>query len=537
MWAKRFGPTTTLDEVGQLPKLASASDRRSKEPQRAGLCAGLLAISLSSTICAEQFISPDAVHVSLSAKERIDIDSASGGLNVAQYSQTGTSTTANDVSQYGITWTFSQARPVGQFANGDWWVVGPVTITSISPEFTGSRNGWEANPIQRAGEQGLDSRLTGFSASRVPSLPRRFSADTSIIKGVSSAGGCASGPDHNSCLTTAAVLTVLGAIPPANSFRPPFYGAAKPLFNVSHLQTDLLPSLAPVVGAPTLSRVERRYQRVQVDYIGDWTGRYMHPSENYVWQDGQADVSEYGSEIASDSNQAALRLLLNDPIQAKLPAIINVVQAGIDIYGMHSGGVEWEPNGGHALGRKILAVYAAVLLDDQTMQDEISTAQYATYGDDGHVYYSTNRQTIDALTAGAFGPALYGKPCVKGAYEQNQADDTGSRDCRDPIGMIDGGFEPGGSYQECCVSQPIKGMSLAARLLPGGRTVWNYQATHDYADRWVHFGAWTQPDNWNYLDRTPSRNHSARHGTSRDSGDYGSSFVDNMWSTYRSVAE
>src|SRR5262249_53539980 len=32
------------------------------------------------------------------------------------------------VTQFGITWTFSQRQLVGHFANGDWWVVGPVKI-------------------------------------------------------------------------------------------------------------------------------------------------------------------------------------------------------------------------------------------------------------------------------------------------------------------------------------------------------------------------------------------------------------------------
>jgi hypothetical protein len=37
------------------------------------------------------------------------------------------------VSQYGITWTFKEAVRVGQFFNGDYYVVGPVTVTDIDP--------------------------------------------------------------------------------------------------------------------------------------------------------------------------------------------------------------------------------------------------------------------------------------------------------------------------------------------------------------------------------------------------------------------
>src|SRR5208283_2260374 len=41
---------------------------------------------------------------------------------------------ASSVSQYGITWTFEQPAPAGRFVNGDWYVVGPVTVKMIDPK-------------------------------------------------------------------------------------------------------------------------------------------------------------------------------------------------------------------------------------------------------------------------------------------------------------------------------------------------------------------------------------------------------------------
>jgi hypothetical protein len=41
--------------------------------------------------------------------------------------------TASSVTQYGITWTFDKPYPVGQFVTGDWWVIGPVTVVSVTP--------------------------------------------------------------------------------------------------------------------------------------------------------------------------------------------------------------------------------------------------------------------------------------------------------------------------------------------------------------------------------------------------------------------
>ena len=37
------------------------------------------------------------------------------------------------VTQSGVTWTFAKPTRVGDFLNGDWYVLGPVTIQVIAP--------------------------------------------------------------------------------------------------------------------------------------------------------------------------------------------------------------------------------------------------------------------------------------------------------------------------------------------------------------------------------------------------------------------
>ena len=46
----------------------------------------------------------------------------------------------DQVSQFGITWTFDKKVPVGQFVNGDYYVVGPVTVVKIDPAPANGRN-------------------------------------------------------------------------------------------------------------------------------------------------------------------------------------------------------------------------------------------------------------------------------------------------------------------------------------------------------------------------------------------------------------
>jgi hypothetical protein len=86
--------------------------------------------------------------------------------------------------QYGVTWTFASTATFGQFANGDYWVIGPVTITSITPATTTSAgrtmNGWDVNPLP-PDPQGYDSCAGDYSAGDVPALPYVASPGSSIV--------------------------------------------------------------------------------------------------------------------------------------------------------------------------------------------------------------------------------------------------------------------------------------------------------------------------------------------------------------------
>ena len=65
---------------------------------------------------------------------------------------------ASSVTRHGVTWTFDNDYTTGQYANGDWWVVGPVVITQITPTPTTGRNGTVVNPAIGS-TQGFDDRF------------------------------------------------------------------------------------------------------------------------------------------------------------------------------------------------------------------------------------------------------------------------------------------------------------------------------------------------------------------------------------------
>lgn len=195
-------------------------------------------------------------------------------------------------------------------------------------------------------------------------------------------------------------------------------------------------------------------------------------------------MPDYGSDIASRNAAGALRLMLSDNVSERREPLIHYVQYGIDLYHMMLGGVTWEPGGGHGEGRKLPVTFAAVMLDDAVMQADVSGSATPAFGEGGGMYFSERA-----------GTALFGQTWSSAeSYWTNLVFDTGSRTIPDPYGWIDGGHEPGGSYQFCCTAMCWKATAAALILFPELRAVWNHELFLDYVTRWVNFGAWTQPD-------------------------------------------
>lgn len=372
---------------------------------------------------------------------------------------------ATSIRQHGITWTFDRDYPTGRFANGDYWVVGPVTIVSITPSSNGkAMHGSMINP-RINGSQGYDNRIKNnpYAASLNVStqLPVVLSPGTSLLSSESYAKHATG--DHSQ-LKTIAVLTVLGEPAPEGSFRPPYVGKDKTLhWNKSQLRYDRLRSLPRVAHAPKPSTVAARFERPWIEQKTNWTGRYMHPREN---QPG------YGREIAHAIAQAALTLQLDYSQSQKETLLIRLVQYGIDIYGAARNGAAWPAGGGHNHGRKLPLLLAGAVLDDQKMLE---------YADGQKLLFQEDRQTF-YVTQADVGRALYTVD-KRPRIPYVQAD----------VGIAEWGekhyFEPkwdgrnwNAYYRQVAGSSTI-GHVLAARLM-GLQEAWNWPAAFDYYDRY-----------------------------------------------------
>ncbi len=451
----------------------------------------------------------------------------------------------NSVSQWGIKYYFDKNYEVGTWANGDYWVKGPVTIDSITPkEFRDSNggwvHGWQINPMP-LDSQSLDSRLARFRLMR-NDFPITIEGGNSVLKVISRS------PFNDESLRpyikVAAVLTVVDSIPSNNGityFRPPYVGSKKTLYDTSSIRYNLLPSLEGVSSSVSIDAMYNQLCHVQMDHT-KYDNQYIRPEDAMPY---------YGADVNIRNSEAILRLFLKDSRIIKMPLLIAIIQCGIDYYNFFINGNDWQRAGsGEQPGNYLPMVFAAYMLNDNQMIDTIRKSPISY--EERTCYFSKN------------GTALWGSQIeinythdeqIYWAKLENHSA-GGTSTLKDPYELIDGGYEPGGGYQGCCTSQPFKSTALILHIMPRLKTIWNPKAMLNYADRWVSMGIWTQPDScapikgtygvdYGPLPNKPGQcipdkdasdgigRYPNLHGTQPDGGLRKSKFVDDMWDKYR----
>jgi hypothetical protein len=403
------------------------------------------------------------------------------------------------ISQFGITWTFDKDYTVGQFANGDYWVVGPVTIVRIKPvsvELDGRTiNGSMINPSPKLGQrQGYDSAAygryarpgdfdPGLNVARPnneqlsKSNPLVLQPNCSLVSTESTLQA-----NNRTQLKSAAVLTILDSPAKEGSFRPAYSDTDKTIrFNKEQLDYSLLANLRPVPGTPGLAEVERYFERPWIDHVPLWPARALHPTDN---------MPDYGREMSTQVGIGALMLQLNFSNTQKEKLLVRYVQLGIDFYGIIKDGGErnWAANGGHASGRKWPILFAGLVLNDPNMKN-IGRAdipdygpahpEYVHFGEDDQTFYVTQAD-VEATHSPQWRPDR--RDAQKIPYE------------KEDIGLPEWGIvhadNPersnkfwGTAYRQ--VSSPGWGGFILAAHIMKAKDLWNHNALFDYEDRYL----------------------------------------------------
>ncbi len=401
------------------------------------------------------------------------------------------------VSQYGITWTFEQPARVGQFINGDWYVVGPATVKAIDPrplyggeipkrqldridkerpEAQRVRNGFMLNPPAQP-KVSYDSGVRNwFDPSLIQRLPVALKPGDSLVSTVSMPKGLAlqaqlrnkieRGEGDSSPIRTAAVLTCVAAPQPADAFRPGFCDRQQRIRLARDLRRDLLPAAAVTRSLPLVELYTRFTQR---PWVGTGFFGFEEPVEN---------MPQYGLEYGRVSGLSALLLCSALPAAQKEPLLVNFVQIGIDLGEMvRAGHPGWTGWGGHGSGRKLPIVFAGLLLGDSQLAHINRSFPKVSFGEDEQTAYGDCWTGAKVVFAGHSGiDAATGAGRSRGSgwgpYEHT------------PPSEWKEGQNTSESYRRCCTSVGWVAQALALRLLRA-EAFWAHDAFLDYVDRWM----------------------------------------------------
>jgi hypothetical protein len=407
--------------------------------------------------------------------------------------QSASTTMQSSVTQYGITWTFDKAYPVGQFVNGDYFVVGSeVKVIGFSPasEIVSDtyRNGSMVNPENYY--QGFDSRPTGGTTGPEYShalnvaygvtseAPLTLTPNDSLVSSISKA----TLGTWNSYIHRYAVLTVLATTPEYEAFRPPFVNVDKtrPYSNASYtwsdVKTELLQNLTVVGTRPTWASAE---QRILQPYL--WYQSFYGGGRGVAWGDSDPDVqavADYGREIAGHIGTMALMINSDAPIADKKLTVAGLIQRGIDDWGIYRCAVvenernfPWHPDGNIYDGHKLPILLAGVLLDDSEMK-AVGSISYM-FHEDAQVWTVTQDDVGRTLSAGKteYSQSHVGMPEWGVKHATQPAEDNSSWDQSYRAGHI--------SYH---------GIMLAP-LIMGLKTLYNHDVAFDYMHRYQHIAA------------------------------------------------
>jgi len=427
-------------------------------------------------------------------------DSASGPSDPASTNSAPPKSAAfpllNRISQYGITWTLEQPAKVGRFVNGDYYVIGPVTVTGIDPRpLVGAevpesevvaaerkrikdgkfiRNGSMLNPPARE-QVAYDTGIMNYSRPDLVAVPPiSMKPGDCLVSSISLKPGEKSvfpyhsegsrEKDDDSPIKTAAVLTCVAAELPADAFRPSYGDRQQKIYLARYLRKDRLKRLPPPAETPNLLAWIRVFER---PWLNTCFFGFEQPMEN---------MPHYGQWVGQAQSMGGLLLMLDLDPKNKERLMINMVQVGIDYWGLvRNGHPGWQGWGGHGSGRKFPIVLAGVLLGDDAMAAPTRSFPKVEFGEDNQTMHGQGWNGAKALFAGHSG--------IQSASGKPDRPEWGPYEHLPPSKWAKGNFTSE-CYRRANTSSSWVGQALVLRMLHAERA-WNHDAFFDYVDRWM----------------------------------------------------
>jgi hypothetical protein len=259
------------------------------------------------------------------------------------------------------------------------------------------------------------------------------------------------------------VLTCVAQPLSADAFRPAYCDSEQKIYYARQLRRELLLKLPRPADTPDLLTWLRVFER---PWINPGFFGFEQPMEN---------MPHYGQWVGQAQSVGGLMLLLDFPNEAREPLLINMVQVGIDYWGLvRNGHPGWQGHGGHGSGRKFPIVLAGLLLGDQEMAAPTRTFPLVNFGEDNQTTYGRGWTGATALFAGHSGIQSNGKV---------ERPNWGPYEHLPPSQWTQGNLSSEG-YRRANTSSSWVGEALVLSLLHA-ETNWNHDAFFDYVDRWM----------------------------------------------------
>lgn len=426
--------------------------------------------------------------------------------------------TASSVTQYGITYTFSETQAVAQYPTGDWRVLGPVSITSITPASTQASgvylddpaawgpswvHGATRNPGNRSWtpggliatnkgnqSQGLNQvpSITGYggtpyshSANQDPGatgVPLDVSTGT-VMKFVSRDGQGGRGAPYKATRPGGldmAVLTVVDDLGAANALRP-----GVPAADTSHhfIESDwdlsifnnfAKPSAAPTAAA-AIAAVQRAFALQFTDSVNSENAHAYnnHPS--------------YGREIAKSVHTTALALHCDYTSAEKIAMLNGLYGLAIDTHErmIEGGDCQVPSGGGNGWKKSVLCIVRAALRNASATAKLAEMA--AICNAQQNFGFAEDKQIREVTAAVIATPREYllGRALdpyvdwMEGAYDFTSGGTT----------LSSGGTNWSAPYRDEFGSGAFGG-ALAVMMTTGARALWNRDPLFQYWTTFYH---------------------------------------------------
>lgn len=402
---------------------------------------------------------------------------------------------------------------IGKFIGGDYWIAprkkdDEVVLLSSTP--AGNDNGIEINPNSNLKQGFLSCDVSSYDKDRnlALKLPQIIPKNSSIVKAIRSQV-CGEKFMNGCCIDSYDVLTVLETIPEKYSekvlFRPGFAGRDKKLFTLEDFDFTKIPRSKYITKWSldiNYNEIEARWTAPYIDHymsgLGD-SGRRFSPYQT---------LPNYGAELSAIYLDDLLKIMSSDSVEKKSPAIIGLLQRGIDLYDSWHSGITWPTGAGQQLGRKPPIVFFAALLRNESIKEEVMRM---TSGN-GNATQEDGQIRNIPIELGGGGVPIWGDVdnwCSEDYYwsqlfSANQYDGAAGepnihgdnkRTCGDPYGWIDGpAGEPGSFYMACCSTGGYIAYALAQDLMGELCYVANDRDLNSYVQRVLTKGVHTAPD-------------------------------------------